>query len=95
MKRSAVLINTARGAIVNNQDLRYALKNNGIAYAILDVLEQEPPPPEHVLLNAKLNNLKITPHIAWASIEAQQRLLDKLAENISSYNKNEQLNRVD
>lgn len=95
MKRSAVLINTARGAIVNNQDLHHALKTNDIAYAILDVLEQEPPPPEHVLLKEKLNNLKITPHIAWASIEAQQRLLDKLAENISSYGKNERLNRVD
>ncbi|GAC18175.1 D-2-hydroxyacid dehydrogenase [Paraglaciecola arctica] len=93
MKPSAMLINTARGALVNSDDLLVALKTKQIAYAVLDVLEQEPPPADHVLLaaiadkqsGAQLNNLKITAHIAWASIESQQRLLDLIAENIAAY----------
>lgn len=93
MKPSAMLINTARGALVNSNDLLTALKTNQIAYAVLDVLEQEPPPAEHILLQAisdTLSNplqhkLKITAHIAWASNESQQRLINLLAENIQKY----------
>ncbi|MDU0354116.1 D-2-hydroxyacid dehydrogenase [Paraglaciecola aquimarina] len=72
MKSTAMLINTARGPIVNSCDLLNALNNQQIAYAALDVLEREPPPADHVLLKAisatatkPLNNLKITAHIAW------------------------------
>lgn len=90
MKNSALLINTARGALVDSNDLLDALKNNEIAHAILDVLEQEPPQADHPLINALTNNdidnLTITAHIAWASIESQQRLIDLLAINIKNFN---------
>lgn len=95
MKPTAILINTARGALVNGSDLLNALTTNQIAYAVLDVLEQEPPPADHPLLNAKLNNLKITAHIAWASSEAQQRLIHLLSKNIVAFKQGETLNRLD
>jgi glycerate dehydrogenase len=95
MKPTAMLINTARGALVNSSDLLVALKTKQIAYAVLDVLEQEPPPVDHPLLNTNLTNLKITAHIAWASKEAQQRLINLLSENIAAFKQGEQLNRLD
>ncbi|GAA6204182.1 MULTISPECIES: D-2-hydroxyacid dehydrogenase [Thalassotalea] len=95
MKSSAVLINTARGAIVNEVDLLNALKRNEIAYAILDVLKQEPPAPDHILLTDQPHNLKITAHIAWATIEAQQRLIKILANNIADFIDGKLTNRVD
>jgi glycerate dehydrogenase len=95
MKTNAMLINTARGAIINNEALISALANKKIAYAVLDVLDSEPPPADHPLLNCHLANLKITAHIAWASLEAQQRLLDGIAKNISAYSTNTSLNRLD
>jgi len=85
MKPSAMLINTARGAIVDNKALLYALKNQIIAYAVLDVLECEPPPADHLLLTHQPKNLKVTAHIAWASNEAQQRLLNSVAQNIEAF----------
>lgn len=95
MKSTAILINTARGALIDELALVDALKNQEIAYAVLDVLSQEPPPPEHILLNYKLTNLKITAHIAWASIEAQQRLIKLLTRNIIAFKQGERLNRLD
>lgn len=95
MKPTAMLINTARGALVNSTDLLTALTTKQIAYAVLDVLEQEPPSADHPLLNTKLTNLKITAHIAWASSEAQQRLIDLLSKNIAAYKNGERLNRLD
>jgi glycerate dehydrogenase len=93
MKPTAMLINTARGALVNATDLLVALKAKDIAYAVLDVLAQEPPASDDILIKAisssnsnALNNLKITAHIAWASIESQQRLIDLVAENITVFN---------
>jgi glycerate dehydrogenase len=98
MKPSAMLINTARGALVNSVDLLKALKSKQIAYAALDVLEQEPPPANHPLLmslqNNELTNLKVTAHIAWASSEAQQRLIHLLSNNIAAYKQGENLNRL-
>jgi len=89
MKSSALLINTARGALVNSNDLLQALKNKQIAHAVLDVLEQEPPLPSHPLINAltnrDINNLSLTAHIAWASIESQQRLIELVANNIQNF----------
>tara|TARA_R110002072_G_scaffold40738_8_gene115105 strand:+ start:21884 stop:22837 length:954 start_codon:yes stop_codon:yes gene_type:complete len=95
MKTSAILINTARGALINNQDLLSALNNDEIACAILDVLEQEPPPKDHILLAAQSPKLKITAHIAWASQQAQQALLNLVARNITAFKQGERTNRVD
>jgi len=95
MKTSAILINTARGALINNQDLLSALNNDEIACAILDVLEQEPPPKDHILLAAQSPKLKITAHIAWASQQAQQALLNLVARNITAFKQGEHTNRVD
>ena len=95
MKPNAVLINTARGALINNQDLLSALNNQQLACAILDVLEQEPPPKDHILLAAQSDKLKITAHIAWASMQAQQALINLVAANITAFNKGLRTNRVD
>ena len=94
MKNTAVLVNTARGALIDEQALLNALKNKYIAYAILDVLTHEPPAADHLLLNSKLANLKITAHIAWASIEAQRRLINLLSKNIIAFTQGERLNRL-
>ncbi|OUS27528.1 hydroxyacid dehydrogenase [Thalassotalea sp. 42_200_T64] len=94
MKMGVIIINTARGGLVNSLDLLAALKSKKIGAAILDVLENEPPPQDHPLLNAKLDNLLITAHIAWGSLQAQQRLINRLADNIKSYQQGLQLNRV-
>ncbi len=85
MKPSAFLINTARGGLINEGDLAEALKNREIAGAGLDVLIKEPPDSQNILLNSNLKNLLITPHVAWASIESRQRLVDQLVVNINSY----------
>ena len=95
MKPSAMLINTARGGIINNKDLLLALQNNVISYAALDVLDCEPPPQDHILLTNQPSNLKITAHIAWASTEAQIRLLKLVSKNIVAYKNNERVNRVE
>ena len=95
MKNSAVLINTARGALINNHDLLTALNNNQLACAILDVLEQEPPPEDHILLAAQSSKLKITAHIAWASEQAQQALLNLVSDNIVAFQQGNRVNRLD
>lgn len=95
MKRDAILINTARGALINNHDLLNALNSNKIGCAILDVLEQEPPAKDHILLAAQSSKLKITAHIAWASLQAQQALLNLVAANITAFKHGKRVNRVD
>ncbi|PCI62986.1 MAG: hydroxyacid dehydrogenase [Gammaproteobacteria bacterium] len=89
MKSQAILINTARGALIDDLALITALKNQQIAYAIVDVLDQEPPSANHPLLEyqrtAQANNLTITAHIAWASMQSQQRLINILATNIKNF----------
>ncbi len=78
MKTSGYLINTARGPIINEGDLATALEQKVIAGAALDVLSQEPPEKDNPLLVKDLSNLVVTPHIAWASQEAKQRLIAKI-----------------
>jgi glycerate dehydrogenase len=85
MQNHAVLINTARGPIIDNQALLNALKNQKIAAAILDVLDQEPPTADHLLLVNQPDNLYITGHVAWASKESQQRLINLIANNIQRF----------
>lgn len=94
MKKGVIIINTARGGLVNSEDLLQGLKSKRVGAAILDVLEQEPPPADHPLLNAKLDNLMITAHIAWGSSQSQQRLVNSLAENIESFQQGINLNRI-
>jgi len=83
MKSSAILINTSRGPVVNEEDLAFALNHNIIAGAGLDVLSEEPAKAENPLLCAK--NCYITPHIAWAAKETRARLLNILDENIEKF----------
>ena len=94
MKKDAVLINTARGGLVDEAALLEALENRAIGGAGLDVLEIEPPPAAYPILKANLPNLVITPHTAWASIESRQRLLDEIALNIEAFKAGHIRNRV-
>ena len=94
MRSSAVIINTARGGIVNETALLNALENHQIAAAGIDVLSVEPPPVDHPLLIAKLRNLIVTPHVAWASQESRQRLLNEIALNIKAFNAGDSRNLV-
>jgi len=89
MKSSAFIINTSRGAVIDNAALATALKEGEIAGAGIDVLEQEPPPIGHPLLADDIPNLILTPHIAWAATEARQRVVDKVAENLNNWLKNQ------
>jgi glycerate dehydrogenase len=81
MKRSAFLVNTSRGQLINEEDLAIALKAHRIAGAALDVLSQEPPAANHPLIG--LENCIITPHNAWLSVEARQRILAITIDNIA------------
>jgi glycerate dehydrogenase len=85
MKPDALLINTARGALVDSAALADALRNGRIAGAGIDVLPQEPPVDGDPLLDAAIPNLIITPHVAWAARESRQRAVDEIAANISSF----------
>ena len=96
MKPTAFLINTARGGLVDEGALIKALKEKRLAGAALDVLSQEPPPPRHpiILATQKLDNLLVTPHCAWTALEARQRLLDEVAENILAFTEGRERNCV-
>jgi len=90
MKPSAYLLNLGRGGIVNETDLAHALDNDVIAGAALDVMTQEPIPADSPLTGiSRKHKLFITPHIAWASIEARKRLIEGIAGNIREYLKTE------
>ena len=94
MKPDAVLINTARGALVDAAALAQALKAGRLGGAGIDVLEREPPPPGHPLLDPDIPNLILTPHVAWAAREARQRCLDELALNVAAFSEGRERNRI-
>ena len=94
MKSSAILINTARGGLINDHALIKAIEDKAIAGAAIDVLDQEPPDSDHPLMQKQYSNLIITPHIAWAAREARQRALDRIAENIEAFQNNRPINVV-
>jgi glycerate dehydrogenase len=94
MKPDAVLINTARGGIVDESALLAALQSGRLGGAGIDVLAVEPPPADQPLLQADLPNLIVTPHVAWASRAARQRMLDDVAANIRAFARGEARNRV-
>ena len=83
MKKTALIINTSRGAVVNEKDLAEALNSHRISGACLDVLEYEPMLRECPLRNAE--NCIITPHSAWSALETRQRLLDIVSGNLENY----------
>ena len=83
MKPTALLINAARGGLVHEHDLADALNQGVLAGAALDVLSSEPPPANHPLLHAK--NCLLTPHIAWATLEARRRMMAVTAENVAAF----------
>ena len=85
MKSSALLINTARGGLIDEVALVTALNGGQIAGAALDTLSVEPPPADHPLLQLDLPNLLITPHSAWSAIEARQRLVQIAAERLQAF----------
>lgn len=85
MRSSAFLINTARGALIDDIALLHLLKHNGIAGAAIDVVDYEPPRDSHPLFAVKSHNLLITPHVAWASRESRQRLVDMAADHLSNF----------
>ncbi|MCS4306699.1 glycerate dehydrogenase [Rheinheimera pacifica] len=85
VKPNALLINTARGGLIDEEALLDALQNGTLGGAALDVLTQEPPAPDNILIRANLPNLLISPHMAWASAEARQRMVIQLADNIQAF----------
>jgi glycerate dehydrogenase len=87
MKPTAFLVNTARGALIDESALVDALRNRRIAAAALDVITKEPPPADHPIVRAaqQLDNLMVTPHTAWSARETRERLLEEVEENISSF----------
>ena len=98
MKPSAFLINCARGGIVNEQALVDALKQGKIAGAATDVLTVEPPKQGNVLLDAlnndEIQNLIITPHSAWGSVDARQRIVDQMLENVEAFKQGAPIRQV-
>lgn len=86
MKKTAILLNVARGPVVNNSDLYWALQNGEIAAAGLDVLEKEPITSDNLLGRIQdSNKLLITPHMAWATIEARTRIVTEVYKNIQAF----------
>jgi glycerate dehydrogenase len=94
MKPSAILINTARGALVDSNALVNALQSGEIAAAAIDVLATEPPVNGDPILDYEGDNLLVTPHVAWATVEARQNAVDQLARAVRSFIEGGDMNRV-
>ncbi|HEX9295894.1 MAG TPA: D-2-hydroxyacid dehydrogenase [Polyangiaceae bacterium] len=98
MKPGAILINTSRGALIDEGALIEALATGRLGGALLDVLTQEPPPRNLPLLDPEAPwaaRVIVTPHIAWGTVEARTRLIDVVARNLAAFSRGERLNRVD
>ena len=96
MKSSAILVNMGRGPIVVEKDLARAIEEEQIRGAALDVYETEPVGEDNILLSIKnKDKLLLSPHIAWASIEARERLFNEVVENIKAFYNGKDRNRVD
>jgi glycerate dehydrogenase len=94
MKPSALLINTARGALIDSLALAAALKAGRLGGAGIDVLSQEPPVDGDPLLDLEIPNLILTPHVAWAARDARQRCIDEMAANIEDFKRGGRRGRV-
>jgi glycerate dehydrogenase len=94
MKPDALLVNTARGGLIDSAALVAALRSGKLGGAAIDVLPQEPPIDGNPLVDPSIPNLILTPHIAWAAREARQRCLDEVAANIAEFLKGGSRNRV-
>ena len=96
MKTTAFLVNTARGALIDEAALIDALRGKRLAGAALDVISREPPPADHPIIKAakELDNLLVTPHCAWSAREARERLMNEVAENITAFIEGRDRNRV-
>jgi glycerate dehydrogenase len=95
MKPDALLINTARGGLVDGRALAAALKAHRLGGAGIDVLSHEPPLADDPLLDPGIPNLILTPHVAWAAREARQRCVDEMAANIAEFRRGGRRSRVD
>ena len=94
MKPGALLINTARGGLVDSRALVDGLASGHLGGAAIDVLPKEPPRDGDPLLDYKGSNLIVTPHVAWGSIEARQNSIDELAANVAAFLRGEKRNRL-
>lgn len=94
MKPTAILINTARGALIDTAALAGALANGTIGGAAIDVLPHEPPVDGDPLLDYEGDNLILTPHIAWGTVEARQSAINEVAANVRAFLEGEERNRV-
>ncbi len=95
MKKTAILVNTARGGLIDSAALAAALDEGRIGGAAIDVLQQEPPVDGDPLLECHSPRLIVTPHIAWGTREARQNGLNQLAECIAAFQRGERMNRID
>ena len=97
MKPKAILINTGRGALINEADLRAALAAGRLGGVGLDVLTAEPPPANHPLLDPRApwaGRVVVTPHIGWGTMEARRRLENAVTRNLRGFIAGERVNRV-
>ena len=96
MRKKPVLINTARGGLVDEAALERALDEGLVSGAGLDVTRPEPPPIDSAIMRlARRPDVLVTPHVAWASLESQQTLADQLGEVLAAFVRGERMNRLD
>jgi glycerate dehydrogenase len=98
VKKSAILINTSRGGLINEADLVGALSRGHLAGVGLDVLAREPPPADHPLTDPRApyaSRVLVTPHLGWGTVEARARVREQVAENLRAFVTGQRLNRVD